>query len=117
MSLKILLCKFVAFFSGQIPVKGHKNIINSFQKLIISPKRFIVAHGGIKSQSAPHRKHESQHLNGRRILGTHCLADFGVPHPAEWQRIGDQIKAASIFARSDFVNVRFSAKQDLGYQV
>ena len=46
MSLKILLGKFVTFFAGQIPVKGHKNIIDSFQKLIVSPKRFISAHGG-----------------------------------------------------------------------
>ena len=45
MSLKILLGKFVAFFAGQIPVEGHKNIIDSFQKLIVSPKRFICAHG------------------------------------------------------------------------
>jgi hypothetical protein len=45
MSLKILLGKFVAFFAGQIPVKGHKNIIDSFQKLIVSPKRFICTHG------------------------------------------------------------------------
>jgi hypothetical protein len=44
MSLKILLGKFVAFFAGQIPVEGHKNIIDSFQKLIVSPKRFICAH-------------------------------------------------------------------------
>src|SRR4029077_16689362 len=41
MSLKILLGKFVAFFAGQIPVEGQKNIIDSFQKLIVSPKRFI----------------------------------------------------------------------------
>jgi hypothetical protein len=26
------------------------------------------------------------------------------PQPTEWQRIGDQIDAAMIFARSDFVN-------------
>jgi hypothetical protein len=25
--------------------------------------------------------------------------------PTEWQRIGDQIKAAMIFARTDFINV------------
>jgi len=29
----------------------------------------------------------------------------GIPQPTEWQRIGDQINAASIFARADFVNV------------
>jgi hypothetical protein len=35
----------VAFFAVQIPVEGHKNIIDPFQKLIVSPKRFICAHG------------------------------------------------------------------------
>jgi hypothetical protein len=30
---------------------------------------------------------------------------FGIPQAAEWQRIGDQINAAFIFARADFVNV------------
>ena len=28
------------------------------------------------------------------------------PEPTEWQRIGNQIDAAMIFARADFVNVR-----------
>src|SRR5262249_3905619 len=45
MSLKILLGKFIACFAGQVPVEGHKNIIDSFQKLIVSPKRFICTHG------------------------------------------------------------------------
>jgi len=38
-----------------------------------------------------------------------CVADcvwLAVPQPTEWQRIGDQIDAAPIFARADFVNVR-----------
>src|SRR2546430_1017140 len=63
MSLKILLGKFVAFFAGQIPVEGHKNIIDSFQKLIVSSKRFICAHGGptVLGQI------------GRRILGRRAL--------------------------------------------
>ena len=30
---------------------------------------------------------------------------LAVPQPTEWQRIGDQISAAMIFARTDFVNV------------
>jgi hypothetical protein len=34
-----------------------------------------------------------------------CIG-FGVPQPTEWQHIGDQIKAASIFARANFVNVQ-----------
>jgi hypothetical protein len=37
-----------------------------------------------------------------------CIADrvgFAIPEPTEWQRIGDKIKAAPIFARSNFVNI------------
>jgi hypothetical protein len=30
---------------------------------------------------------------------------FAVPEPTEWQRIGNQINAALVFAWSDFVNV------------
>ena len=41
----------VAFVAGQIPVEGHKNIIDSFQKLIVSPKRLICAHGEQLSQT------------------------------------------------------------------
>jgi hypothetical protein len=36
-----------------------------------------------------------------------CVADcvwLAVPQPTEWQRIGDEIKAAFIFAGSDFVS-------------
>ena len=29
-----------------------------------------------------------------------------VPQPPEWQRVGNEIDAAMIFARSDFVNVQ-----------
>jgi len=31
---------------------------------------------------------------------------FAVPQPTEWQSVGNQINAAFIFARTDFVNVR-----------
>jgi len=34
-----------------------------------------------------------------------CIADFQIPQSAERQGIRDQIKAAMIFARSDFVVV------------
>jgi hypothetical protein len=34
-----------------------------------------------------------------------CVADFQVPQPTEWQRIGNQIDAAMIFALADFLNV------------
>src|SRR6516164_4100992 len=30
---------------------------------------------------------------------------FAIPQPTEWQRVGNQIDAAMILARSDFVNV------------
>jgi hypothetical protein len=40
----------------------------------------------------------------------HCVADYliwrVVPQATEWQRIGNQIDAAMIFARTDFVKVR-----------
>ena len=40
----------------------------------------------------------------------HCVADCiircVIPEPPEWQRIGNQIDAAVIFARVDFVNVQ-----------
>jgi hypothetical protein len=34
-----------------------------------------------------------------------CVELSGIPHPPEWQRIGNQINAAFVFARADFVNV------------
>jgi hypothetical protein len=37
-----------------------------------------------------------------------CIAEFVwlvIPQPTKWQRIGDKIKAASIFARANLVNV------------
>jgi hypothetical protein len=45
----------------------------------------------------------------RAVFGVpDCICDGirpGVPQPTERQRIGNQIKAAFIFARADFVNV------------
>src|SRR5436309_2099136 len=41
-----------------------------------------------------------------------CVADrvwFAVPQPTEWQRIGNQIDAAMIFAGAHFVNVHPSS--------
>ena len=34
---------------------------------------------------------------------------FAMPQPTEWQRIGDEIKAAFVFARADFVKVHKEA--------
>jgi hypothetical protein len=31
-----------------------------------------------------------------------CVVRFGVPEPTEWQRIGDEIDAAFVFAKADF---------------
>jgi hypothetical protein len=39
------------------------------------------------------------HIAGRAWLA--------IPQPTEWQRIGNQIYAAMIFAGTDFVNVRW----------
>jgi hypothetical protein len=36
-----------------------------------------------------------------------------VPQPTEWQRIGNQIDAAMIFARSDFVSVDAHKQPDV----
>jgi hypothetical protein len=39
-----------------------------------------------------------------------CVADcvwLSVPNATEWQRIGNQIDAAMIFAQADFVNLRW----------
>jgi hypothetical protein len=37
--------------------------------------------------------------------GVHNCLWLAVPQPTKWQRIGDKIDAAMIFARSNFVNV------------
>jgi hypothetical protein len=45
---------------------------------------------------------------GRIIRHSAIKNDSGaLPQPTEWQRIGNQIDAAMIFARADFVSVRF----------
>jgi hypothetical protein len=36
-----------------------------------------------------------------------AIALLALPEPPEWQRVGDQIDAAFVFARADFVNVHF----------
>jgi len=48
----------------------------------------------------------------------HCVADcvvdriwFGVPQPTEWQRIGNQISAATVSARAEFVSVHRGGKR------
>jgi len=43
---------------------------------------------------------------GHDLCVVDCVRDsvlFAVPQTIEWQRIGNQIDAASIFARTDFV--------------
>ena len=43
-----------------------------------------------------------------KLSVTDCIADrvwLGIPQPAEWQGVTDQIKAAPILTRSDFVKV------------
>jgi hypothetical protein len=50
MSLKILLGKFVAFFARQIPVQGHKNIIDSFTEFFL-PRREKLSEGKGKTKT------------------------------------------------------------------
>jgi hypothetical protein len=47
-------------------------------------------------------------VNGCGASHIHCIVDRiwpGVPQPDEWQRIGNQVDAAMIFAGTDFVKV------------
>jgi hypothetical protein len=41
---------------------------------------------------------------------------LGVPRTTEWQRIGNQIDAAMVFARFDFVNVHQLQRRKLVFQ-
>jgi hypothetical protein len=41
---------------------------------------------------------------------SHCVRDFRVSQTTEWQRIGNEINAEMIFARADFLNVRFGRR-------
>jgi len=46
-----------------------------------------------------------------KLCVTNCIADcvwLAIPQPTEWQRVGNQISAAVIFARADFVNVQWN---------
>jgi hypothetical protein len=40
-----------------------------------------------------------------------CVIHPAVPQPPEWQRIGNQIDVAFIFARADFVNAHRDGKR------
>jgi len=40
-----------------------------------------------------------------------CIIRRVIPQPTEWQHIGNQIDAALIFARADFVNVHRDGKR------
>jgi hypothetical protein len=64
----------------------------------------IVHHPAIKNELHPKHVHPSRYER-TAILARSCEAQ-----PSEWQRIGNQIDAAMIFARSDFVNVHESAQ-------
>jgi hypothetical protein len=47
-------------------------------------------------------------LAAAKLRITDCVRNFGVPQPTERQRIGNEIKAALIFARANFVSVHLS---------
>jgi len=50
----------------------------------------------------------------------HCVADCVirrvVPQPTEWERIGDEIKAAMIFPRANLVSVHQSQRRNPAFQ-
>jgi hypothetical protein len=51
-------------------------------------------------------------LEAAKLRVADCVADCvwpGIPKPTEWRRIGNQVDAAMVFARADFVNVSFCA--------
>ena len=47
------------------------------------------------------------------------MIQLGIPQPTEWQRVGDEIKAAFVSTRSHFVNVHeiYSSSDWLGVRV
>jgi hypothetical protein len=50
----------------------------------------------------------SRDVNGLKLCVADCVTDcvrLAVPQATEWQRIGNQIDAAMIFARADFVSM------------
>ena len=45
----------------------------------------------------------------KKLRVANCILDcirLAIPQPTEWQHIGNQINAALIFARADFVNAQ-----------
>jgi hypothetical protein len=43
------------------------------------------------------------------------IAYLAIPQPTEWQRVGNQIDAAKIFARVDFVGVHCTLSESLDF--
>jgi len=69
--------------------------------------RIKAAHAS-QSRCQLHRKRESQrHVSGcETSRNRRPSARLSVPQPTKWQRIGNQIDAAMIFTRADYLNVR-----------
>ena len=88
MSLKILLGKFMACFAGQVPIEGHKNIIDSFQKLIVSPKRFICTHGEHLFFRCAHGWEKNKPRRGFPTKAFVVMRLFAVLEHAEFSQIG-----------------------------
>ena len=67
-------------------------------------------------QEIPFSKAQLKYLSDLRSIANNggdadCILDrirLAVPQPTEWQCIANQIDAAFIFARSDFVNVHWN---------
>jgi len=59
-----------------------------------------------QSRCPRHRKRGRRHdVSTVELRISNRVLRLGVPKTAEWQRIGNEIKAAMIFTGADFVNV------------
>jgi hypothetical protein len=68
----------------------------------------LIRQRGLRPSNRPDRKNKRQAQDERSCLALSklCVPDrirFGIPQPTEWQRIGNEIDAAMIFTRTDFV--------------
>jgi hypothetical protein len=64
--------------------------------------------GILPNYSAFMKRNQSEWTSAAEFFETNHIAHriwFAIPQPTEWQRIGNEIKAAFIFARAHFVFV------------
>src|SRR5262249_16991498 len=68
-----------------------------------------------QSHCQRHHKRESLHrLIGYSASRSQSRNRVGVPQPTEWQNIADQINAAFVFARADFIKVHGPLASSIG---